>query len=74
METKLRITRHLITTVIGTIIMLSSTAMFIIGQFSDKIDFNLITFTPFLLLGWTLLMAKNSILTGITAGLFKLKG
>ena len=73
METKLRVTRHLITTILGTLIMISDTVLFFWGQLSEKFDFNLVTFIPALLLGWVLLMAKDSLLEGITMGVFKLK-
>lgn len=73
METQLRVTQHTVTTVLGTLTMLAAIVLFFWGRLSDKFEFGLGTLIPVLLLGWVLLMAKDSLLEGITMGVFKLK-
>lgn len=74
MATKIRVIRNWVTTVIGTLLLLGSVALFIISKLKMfEFDFTYVQLLPTVLLGWVLLMAKDSILEGITMGVFKIK-
>jgi len=65
--------REGVTTLIGLLFLLGSLGMVVMNLFYDK-DFAVwSTIIPVSLLGWVFLWAKNSLLEGITLGLFKNK-
>lgn len=65
--------REGITTIIGLFFLLCSLGMVFMNMFYEK-EFNIFTsIIPVSLLGWVFLWAKNSLLEGITLGLFKNK-
>ena len=72
MDTKLRLVQNVITTILGTIIISAGIGLFFYGRITGKFEFGLPMFIPTMLLGWVLLMAKDSLLEGITMGVFKL--
>lgn len=65
--------REGITTFIGFLFLLGSLSMVVMNLFFEK-DFAVwSTIIPISLLGWIFLWAKNSLLEGITLGIFKTK-
>lgn len=74
MATKIRVIRNWVTTVIGTLLLIASVVLFVASKLNiANFEFTFIQLLPAVLLGWTLLMAKDSILEGITMGVFKVK-
>ena len=74
MKTSQRIIRNWITTVFGTVLMFVAVAMLIANRIpTANIDFSWWEMVGTALLGWTFLMAKDSILEGMTMGIFKVK-
>lgn len=65
--------REGITTVIGLLFLFGSIAMVVMNLFYEKDFAAWSTIIPVALLGWVFLWAKNSLLEGITLGLFKVK-
>lgn len=71
---KIRIIRNWVTTIIGSLLMLVAVVLYLMSKL-EKFEFEF-TFTqllPVVLLAWVLLMAKDSLLEGITMGFFKIK-
>jgi protein-S-isoprenylcysteine O-methyltransferase Ste14 len=65
--------REGITTFIGFLFLLGSLSMVVMNVFFEE-DFAVwSTIIPISLLGWIFLWAKNSLLEGITLGIFKTK-
>jgi protein-S-isoprenylcysteine O-methyltransferase Ste14 len=65
--------REGITTFIGFLFLLGSLSMVVMNLFFEE-DFAVwSTIIPISLLGWIFLWAKNSLLEGITLGIFKTK-
>jgi len=65
--------REGITTLIGFLFLLAALTMVIMNLFFDEDFAAWSTIIPISLLGWIFLWAKNSLLEGITLGLFKNK-
>ena len=65
--------REGVTTLIGFLFLLGSLAMVVMNLFYDQDFAALSTIIPISLLGWIFLWAKNSLLEGITLGIFKTK-
>ncbi len=65
--------REGITTLIGFLFLLGSLAMVVMNLFFDQDFAAWSTIIPISLLGWIFLWAKNSLLEGITLGIFKTK-
>ncbi len=65
--------REGITTLIGFLFLLGSLAMVVMNLFFDEDFAAWSTIIPISLLGWIFLWAKNSLLEGITLGIFKTK-
>jgi|TARA_R110000868_G_scaffold318769_3_gene579491 hypothetical protein len=65
--------REGITTLIGFLFLLGSIAMVVMNLFFDEDFAAWSTIIPISLLGWIFLWAKNSLLEGITLGIFKTK-
>ena len=65
--------REGITTLIGFLFLLGSIAMVVMNRFFDEDFAAWSTIIPISLLGWIFLWAKNSLLEGITLGIFKTK-
>lgn len=65
--------REGITTVIGLLFLFGALGMVAMNLFYDKDFAAWTTIIPLSLLGWVFLWAKNSLLEGITLGLFKVK-
>ena len=57
--------RNWITTVIGTIVVVFAGVAFWFGKV------NVLGFVGFVLLGWALISAKDTLLEGLTMGIFK---
>jgi VIT1/CCC1 family predicted Fe2+/Mn2+ transporter len=65
--------REGVTTFIGFLFLIGSLSMVVMNLFFEK-DFAVwSTIIPISLLGWIFLWAKNSLLEGITLGIFKTK-
>jgi len=72
--TKIRLVRNIVTTIIGSLLLLAATGLWVASKFANvEFEFSFIQLLPAVLLGWVLLMAKDSLLEGITMGIFKLK-
>lgn len=65
--------REGITTLIGLLFLGGAIAMVVMNLFFEKDFAAWSTIIPIALLGWVFLWSKNSLLEGITLGLFKLK-
>jgi len=65
--------REGVTTLIGFLFLLGSLSMVVMNLFFDEDFAAWSTIIPISLLGWIFLWAKNSLLEGITLGLFKNK-
>ena len=63
--------REGITTFIGVLFLIGSLIMIVMNLFYEKDFAAWSTIIPISLLGWVFLWAKNSLLEGITLGLFK---
>jgi len=71
---KTRLIRNIITTVIGTLLMLTGIAMLVANRLpSANVDFSWIEMVGTMLLGWVFLMAKDSLIEGLFLGFFKVK-
>jgi len=71
---KTRLIRNIITTIIGTLLMLTAIAMLVANRIPDtNIDFSWLEMVGTMLLGWVFLMAKDSLLEGLFMGFFKIK-
>ena len=78
MEAKERIFKNKVTSVIGGIIILLAVCMAVIKllctiKVIEVCDFGWGEIVPWFILGYTYLMAKDSIMEGLTQGYFKLK-
>jgi VIT1/CCC1 family predicted Fe2+/Mn2+ transporter len=65
--------RESITTFIGISFLIGSLIMIVMNLFYEKDFAAWSTIIPISLLGWVFLWSKNSLLEGITLGLFKIK-
>lgn len=65
--------REGVTTIIGLLFLLLSLTMTVMNIFYDKEFAAWSTIIPISILGWVFLWSKNSLLEGITLGLFKTK-
>jgi|GEM_PF-2015399 len=65
--------RETITTVIGVLFFIGALAMVFMNVFYEKDFAAWSTIIPISLLGWVFLWSKNSLLEGITLGLFKVR-
>lgn len=65
--------REGVTTFIGLLFLISVLTMIAMNLFYEKDFAAWSTIIPISLLGWVFLWAKNSLLEGITLGLFKVK-
>lgn len=63
--------RESVTTFIGVLFLIGSLIMIVMNLFHEKDFAAWSTIIPISLLGWVFLWAKNSLLEGITLGLFK---
>lgn len=63
--------RESVTTFIGVLFLIGSLIMIVMNLFYEKDFAAWSTIIPISLLGWVFLWAKNSLLEGITLGLFK---
>ncbi len=63
--------REGVTTVIGLFFLLGAFGMVVMNLFFEKDFAAWSTIIPISLLGWVFLWARNSLLEGITLGLFK---
>lgn len=72
MEIKSRL-REGVTTIIGLLFLVASLTMTGMNIFYEKEFAAWSTIIPIAILGWVFLWAKNSLLEGITLGLFKAK-
>ena len=74
MGLKMRVIRNWVTTIIGALLMLVAVALFIMSKLNKfEFEFTFLELLPVVLLAWVLLMAKDSLLEGITMGVFKIK-
>lgn len=72
--TKIRVVRNIVTTIIGSLLLLAAIGLWVASKFANvDFEFTFIQLLPAVLLGWVLLMAKDSLLEGITMGIFKIK-
>ena len=65
--------REGITTFIGLLFLIATLTMIVMNLFYEKDFAAWHTIIPISLLGWVFLWSKNSLLEGITLGLFKVK-
>jgi hypothetical protein len=65
--------REGITTFIGVLFLIATLTMIVMNLFYEKDFAAWSTIIPISLLGWVFLWSKNSLLEGITLGLFKVK-
>lgn len=65
--------REGVTTVIGLLFLIATLTMIVMNLFYEKDFAAWPTIIPISLLGWVFLWSKNSLLEGITLGLFKVK-
>ena len=65
--------RNLITTIIGTMIMLSGVLALLLDMFGIIAPISIWTIAIIELLGWLFVAAKDTLLEGLTFNLFKLK-
>ena len=65
--------REGVTTVIGLLFLIATLTMIVMNLFYEKDFAAWSTIIPISLLGWVFLWSKNSLLEGITLGLFKVK-
>lgn len=65
--------REGLTTFIGLLFLIGALTMIVMNLFYEKEFAVWPTIIPISLLGWVFLWAKNSLLAGITLGLFKVK-
>lgn len=65
--------REGITTFIGLLFLIATLTMIVMNLFYEKDFAAWSTIIPISLLGWVFLWSKNSLLEGITLGLFKVK-
>lgn len=71
---KNRIIRNWITTIFGTLMMLTALAMLIANRIPEaNIDFSWMEMVGTALLGWVFVMAKDSLLEGLFLGVFRIK-
>lgn len=74
MKTKIRVFRNWITTVLGGLLMLFAIALYLLSKLGKfDFEFTFVQLLPVVLLAWVLLMAKDSLLEGITMGFFKIR-
>jgi hypothetical protein len=62
-----------VTSIIGIIIILIALAMIFATYFIEKYEFTILQYSTVLFLGWIFMAAKNSIIEGITMGIWKPK-
>jgi hypothetical protein len=73
MTTKNRLVQNWVTTIFGTLMMLTALAMLIANRIPEaNIDFGWWEMLGTALLGWVFLMAKDSLLEGLFMGIFKI--
>jgi protein-S-isoprenylcysteine O-methyltransferase Ste14 len=65
--------REGVTSIIGILFLLGALAMLVLNAFYAHNHSVWSTIIPISLLGWIFLWAKNSLLEGITLGIFKIK-
>jgi len=71
---KTRLIRNIITTIIGTLLMIIGIAMLVANRIpTTNVDFSWIEMVGTMLLGWVFLMAKDSLIEGLFMGFFKIK-
>jgi hypothetical protein len=74
MKIKIRILRNWVTTILGSLLMLFAIVLYLLSKLGKfDFEFSFVQLLPVVLLAWVLLMAKDSILEGITMGFFKIK-
>lgn len=74
MKIKIRVLRNWVTTILGSLLMLFAIVLYLFSKLGKfDFEFTFVQLLPVVLLAWVLLMAKDSILEGITMGFFKIK-
>ncbi len=74
MEIKIRFVRNWVTTLIGALLMAAALFLYVASKMPEPhFEYSFIQLLPAIALGWVLLWAKDSILEGISLGLFKIK-